>query len=69
MILFALSWYTGKPLDLQSFLVFAAPILTHAFHIVTDSQVKLTTLKSSAQTVQEGIKNGRLPISDGPSHA
>lgn len=36
MIMFALSWYTGKPIDLNGFLILIAPIITHTTHLVSN---------------------------------
>lgn len=36
MIMFALSWYTGRAIDLNGYLIIAAPILTHGTHIVSN---------------------------------
>jgi hypothetical protein len=35
MTMFSASWWTDKPLDLQSFAILIAPLLTHISHIVT----------------------------------
>lgn len=41
MIMFSLSWYTGKAIDLQGFLMLIAPMLTHTIHIITDNRVQV----------------------------
>lgn len=45
MIMFALSWYTGKNIDLQGFMILMAPILTHLGHLVVDNTYQLATIK------------------------
>lgn len=62
MIMYALSWYTGRVLDLQGFLILLAPILTHMGHLLTGSRKDIAVIN------QERISNG-LPTSNGSPHA
>ncbi len=42
--LFTLAWWTGKAIDLRSFLVLIAPILAHTVHLVTDNMVNIKAI-------------------------
>ena len=48
MGMFAISWYTGKSLDLNGFLILLAPILTHLGHVVTDMPREVAAIKADA---------------------
>jgi hypothetical protein len=48
MGMFAVSWYTGKQLDLNGFLILLAPILTHLGHVVTDMPREVASIKADA---------------------
>ena len=50
MIMYITSWYTGKPLDLQGFLIMLAPILTHLGHIVADNRKEVATIVTDGVT-------------------
>jgi hypothetical protein len=52
MGMFFASWLSGKPIDLQSFLILIAPILTHSIHLITN---KVT---DRVATIQPTQKNG-----------
>lgn len=36
MTMFALSWYTNKPIDLAAAATFLVPMVTHTTHIITN---------------------------------
>src|SRR5438270_6112653 len=57
MVMFTLSWYTGKQLDLQSFLTLVTPLLAHTIHIVADSRKEVATINKDAAVA---VTNGAL---------
>ncbi len=64
MIMFAFSWYTGKLLDIQGFLILLAPIFTHLGHIVTDNTRAVATIKK-----EEAVAVSSSTSSNGGIHA
>jgi hypothetical protein len=36
MIMFSASWYTGKPIDLNGFLILVTPVSTHSIHLISN---------------------------------
>ncbi len=47
MALYAVSWYTGKPIDLQGVLILLAPIVTHMGHIVADNRKEVVSIQKN----------------------
>jgi hypothetical protein len=58
MIMFSLSWYTGKALDLNAFLILVAPLITHTTHLISN---KFSDKQGTAHQAQES------PASSGTS--
>ncbi len=58
MIMFTLSWWLGKPLNLESFFVLIAPLVTHTLHIVTGSVDKKTTTNGHVFSSEAKDTNG-----------
>ncbi len=48
LLLYAVGWWTGKPIDLGSLWIFLAPIVTHGLHIVTDGVITRTQINADA---------------------
>lgn len=59
MTMFSMSWYTGKAIDLQGFLMLVAPMLTHAIHLVADNRVAVKSIDAATTTtVAAAATNG-----------
>lgn len=54
MVMFSLSWYTGKIIDLQGFLILIAPMLTHTVHLVTDNRVAIKNIDATVAATTNG---------------
>ncbi len=47
MGMFSASWYTGKTIDLQGFLILLAPIITHLGHLVADNRREVAVIQTN----------------------
>ena len=61
MIMYALSWYTGKNVDWQALLTFLVPTLNHIMHQYTQNRVETKNIEAnSAANVARITANGKV---------
>lgn len=58
MVMFSVSWYTGKPIDLQGFLMLVAPLVTHTVHLIADNRIAAKTIDANTTTTVAANGNG-----------
>lgn len=51
MVMYTVSYITGKPLDLYNLLAFLAPLFNNIVHLVTRSNLQQKTIETEAQKV------------------
>ena len=49
MVMYTVSYLTGKPLDLYNLLAFLAPLFNNIVHLVTRANVQQKTIETEAQ--------------------
>jgi len=60
MVMYALSWYTGKNVDWQALLTFLVPTMNHIMHQYTQNRVETKNIEaSSAENVARITANGK----------
>jgi len=61
MVMYTISYITGKPLDLYNMFVFIAPLLNNTIHLVTRANVVQKTIEADTQKqVAQITANGRV---------